>query len=64
MSRDPGLKFQKFFFFAHVYIKFQESYQICGKLAQEQNVTGKKQIGGGNPPPPPSVLIGSEARDF
>ena len=51
MSRNPGLKFRKFY--------FRKSYQICGKLDQEKNVTGRKQVGGGNYPPPPlPVLIG------
>ena len=39
------------FYFAS---NFRKSYQIWGKLAEGQKVTGKKQIGGG----PPPVLIG------
>ena len=34
--------------------KFRKSYQIWGKLAQEQKVTGKKQIGGVEDTPTPS----------
>ena len=55
MSRDSGFKFRKLLFFAQFYINFRKSYQIWGKLAQEQKVTGKKKtIGGGKHTPPPS----------
>ena len=57
MSRDPGLKFRNFYFSPNFVLNFRKSYQIWEKLAQEQKVTGKKQIGGWKTPPPP-VLIG------
>ena len=36
MSRDPGLKFQNFYFSPNSLLNFEKSYQIWGKLAQEQ----------------------------
>ena len=36
MSRDLGFKFQKFLFFTKLIFNFRKSYQIWGKLAQEQ----------------------------
>ena len=45
MSRYPDLRFGKFLFFAQFCIKFWESYQIWGKLAQEQKVTDKTNWG-------------------
>ena len=47
MSRDPGFKFRKSLFLPNSILNFRKSYLILGKLAQEQKVTGKKQIGGG-----------------
>ena len=47
MSRDLASNSENFLSFALFCIKF---YQIWGKLAQEQKVTGKKQIGGGQHP--------------
>ena len=56
MSSDPGLKFRKFFFSPSSALKFGESYQICGKFAQEQKSYRQKQIGGcKDTPPPPSA---------
>ena len=55
MSRDPGLKFRNFYFSPNFVLNFRKSYQIWEKLAQEQKVTGKKQIGGWKTPPPPSA---------
>ena len=48
MSRDPGFKFGKFYFSLNSILNFRKSYQIWGKLDQEQKGTGKKQ-------PPPSA---------
>ena len=45
--------FENFYFSPYSVLNFRKRYLIRGKLAQEQKVTGKKQIGGG----PPSVLI-------
>ena len=36
MSRDPGSKFRKFLFSPNSILNFRKSYQIKGKLAQEQ----------------------------
>ena len=36
-----------FYFLPNSILNFRKSYQIWGKLAQEQKVTCKKQIGGG-----------------
>ena len=57
MSRDSGFKFQIFYFSPDSVSNVRRSYQIWGKLAQEQKVTGKNKLGGGNP----SVLIGLTA---
>ena len=48
---------ENFYFSPNSVLNFKNRYQIWGKLAQEQKVTGKKQIGGGKHPPAP-VLIG------
>ena len=45
ITRDPAFKFRKVLFLPNSILNFRESYQIWGKLAQEQTVTGKKQIG-------------------
>ena len=37
--------FENFYFSPNSILNFWENYQIWGKLAQEQKVTGKKQIG-------------------
>ena len=50
---------EKFYFPPNSVLNFRKNYQIWGKLAQEQKVTGRKQIGGWKTaPPPPPVLIG------
>ena len=56
MAMDVTLaaNFENFYFSPNSILTFrnvQESYQIWGKLAQEQKVTGKKQNSGWNPPP-------------
>ena len=56
MSRDNGFKFRKILFSPNSVLNFWKSCQIWGKLAQEQKVIGKKQIGGGGKHPP--VLTG------
>ena len=43
---------ENFYFLPNFILKFRKSYQIWGEMAQEQKVTGKKQIGGGKTPPP------------
>ena len=50
---------ENFYFSLNSVLNFRKSYQIWGKLAQEQKVTGKKQIGGGKHP---QVLIGLTLR--
>ena len=49
--------FKNFYFWPNFILNFRKSYQIWGKLAQEQKVTGKKQARGEkhSPPPPPSA---------
>ena len=49
---------EHFYFSPNFVINFRKSYQIWEKLAQEQKVTGKNQIGGGKHPPPPQCLYG------
>ena len=39
-----------FHFLPNSILNFKESYQIWAKLAQEQKVTSKEQIGGGKDP--------------
>ena len=63
MSRDAGFKFRKFYFSPNSILNFRKSYQIWGKLAQEQKVTGKKQIGSGKHLTPP-VLKGLRVHTF
>ena len=48
---------ENFYFLPYSVLNFRKSYQIWGKLGQEQKVTGKKQTGGWKTPPTP-VLIG------
>ena len=55
MSRGPGCKFRNFYFSPNSTLNFRKNYQIWGKLAQEQKVTGKKQNLGWKTPPPPSA---------
>ena len=43
--------FENFNFLPNSLLNFKKRYQIWGKLAQEQKVTGKKQIGGWKTPP-------------
>ena len=47
---------EMFHFSPNFVLNFRKSYQIWGKLAKEQKVTGKKQLGWKTPPP--QVLIG------
>ena len=42
---------ENFYFSPDSVLNFRKSYQVWGKLAQEQKGTGKKQIGGGKHPP-------------
>ena len=42
---------EKFYFSLNFVLNFKKSYQLWGKLAQEQKVTGKKQTGGWKTPP-------------
>ena len=42
---------ENFYFLPNFVLNFRKSYQMWGKLAQEQKVTGKKQIGGWKRPP-------------
>ena len=42
---------ENFYFSPNSVLKFSKSYQIWGKLVQEQKVTGKKQIRGWKTPP-------------
>ena len=56
MSVTLASNSENFYFSPNSVLNFRKSYQIFGKLAQEQKVTGKKQIGGGTTPTP--VLIG------
>ena len=46
---------KNFYLLANSILNSRKSYQIWGKLAQEQNVTCKKQIGGGGWKRPPSA---------
>ena len=49
MSRDPGFIFRKFLFYflPNSILNFRKSYQIWGKLAQEQK---SYKLGGGKGP--------------
>ena len=50
MSRDPG--FQNFYFSPNSILNFWKSYQIWGRLAQEQKCYRQKnKLGGGKHPP-------------
>ena len=42
---------ENFYFSPNSILNFRKTYHIWGKLAKEQKVTGKKQIGGGKHPP-------------
>ena len=48
---------ENFYFLPSSVLNFRKSYQFGRKLAQEQKVTSKKQIGGGNTPPPPPQCL-------
>ena len=48
---------ENFYFSPNSILKFRKSYQISAKLAQEQKVEGKKQIGGGKHPPPSAYRV-------
>ena len=61
MSRDPGFKFQKFYFSPNSILNFRKSYQIWGNWLKNKKVTGKKQIGGWKTTPFP-VLIGLSSK--
>ena len=52
---------KNFYFLPDSVLNFRKSYQIWGKLAQEQKVTSKKQIADGKHPP---VLIGLKDKNF
>ena len=58
MSPDPGYKFRKFYFSPNYILNFRESYQIWGKLAQEQKCYRQKNKTQGGRHPIPSVLKG------
>ena len=49
MSRDPGYKFEKFYFSPNSMLNFKKSYQVWRKLLQAKHKTR-----GGKQPPPPS----------
>ena len=53
---------ENFYFLPYSVSDFRKSYQICGKLAQEQKSYRQKQIGGVESTPPPPVLIGLRNR--
>ena len=57
MSRDPGLKFQKFLFLPNSVLNFRKSYQIWGKLIQEQKRYRQKTNWGVENIPPPSAKV-------
>ena len=47
---------ENFYFSPDAVLNFKKSYQILGKLAQEQKATGKnKLVWKDTPPPPPSA---------
>ena len=48
---------ENFYFSPNSILKFRKSYQIWGKLAQEQKMTGKKQIGGWKTPLPSAYRV-------
>ena len=52
MSRDPGFKFQNFYSLYNSILNFRKSYQIWGKLAQEQKSDRQNQNSGWKTPPP------------
>ena len=43
---------ENFYFSSDSVLNFRKSYQIWGKLAEEQNVTGKNKLGGWKTPLP------------
>ena len=43
--------FENFYFLPNYVLNFRKSYQIWGKLAQEQKVTSKNKFGGWKTPP-------------
>ena len=49
---------EKFYFSTDSVSNFRKSYQICGKLTQEQKSYRQKTNWGWKTPPPPPVLIG------
>ena len=51
MPRDPGFEFQKFLFSPNSILNFRKSYQIWGKLAQEQKSYRQKPNWGGGTSP-------------
>ena len=55
---------ENFYFPPNSILNFKLSYQISGKLAQEQKVTGKKQNSGWKttPPPPPHSVYSGESK--
>ena len=48
---------ENFYFSPNSILNFRESYQIWGKLAQEQKLQAKNKLGSGKHPP--AVFIGS-----
>ena len=48
---------KNFYVLPNSVLNFRKSYQIWGKLAQEQKVTGKKQIVGWKAPPPSAYRV-------
>ena len=47
----PASNFENFYLLPNSVLNFGKSYQVWGKLAQEQKVTSKRQTGGWKTPP-------------
>ena len=57
MSRNPGCKYENFYFSQNSILNFGKSCQIWGKLAQEQHSYRQEaKLGTENTPPPPVVI--------
>ena len=54
--------FENVYFSPNSVLNFGKSYQVWGKLAQEQKVTGNKQIGGWKTPP--SIAYRVKRREY
>ena len=51
MSRDSGLKFQKFLYFLpKSVLNFKKSYQIWGNWLKKKKLQAKNKLGVDNPP--------------